>query len=427
MDTNCLTLPDGTPVVFPKGLPIGNCKAGTRSCVAGKWGSCTGVVAPKAKDDCSIPGDDSDCDGVPNSGCECTTGAVRECGVNDVGACKLGTQRCVEGKWARECEGAVYPSQELCDGKAIDEDCDGKTDIEDEQCDCINEEESYCQRPQKSLRGDCKWGKRQCEDGRWSACREWAKRMPEVCGEREPVEGVKWTGDENCDGGRDTSPYNKPGPRGCVDMMLDADRDGYGRIGRDLSQLTGPKQSELLATACLCPSRPDMDKKKAEGWTKATNQANMDCGDCRDINDAVNVNPGTDQSATKANRCLEDVRWGKRIGGVHYKLPFDLNCDGKHSDPFNKKGEIAIMKCEAYGQEQCRPSGEGRLAPKEPGQTEVRCGETYNYGKCVAKYGPKSSEPGSSGTQSGTTSEPRPGFLGCEVEAGANRHQVRCQ
>jgi hypothetical protein len=49
-----------------------------------------------------------------------------------MGACRLGKERCVQGQWS-ECEGAVDPTNERCDG--TDSDCDGVSDGDDADAD----------------------------------------------------------------------------------------------------------------------------------------------------------------------------------------------------------------------------------------------------------------------------------------------------
>lgn len=83
---------------------------------------------------------DNDCDGVVDEGCDCKLGAVQPCfegppGRVGVGACALGTQRCISVAgggyaWA-ECEGGISPSAEVCD--TLDNDCNG----------CVDEQ-GYC-------------------------------------------------------------------------------------------------------------------------------------------------------------------------------------------------------------------------------------------------------------------------------------------
>jgi Cys-rich repeat protein len=63
---------------------IGRCRAGTQSCVAGvdngssAYTPCAGSVGPLAADSCTVPGDDSNCDGEPNGGCACVAGEGNE-------------------------------------------------------------------------------------------------------------------------------------------------------------------------------------------------------------------------------------------------------------------------------------------------------------------------------------------------------------
>ncbi len=57
---------------------------------------------------------------------ECAAGESRACGNAAVGACKQGTQRCVDGKFATSCTGEVKPGTEVCN--EVDDDCDGQID-----------------------------------------------------------------------------------------------------------------------------------------------------------------------------------------------------------------------------------------------------------------------------------------------------------
>jgi hypothetical protein len=56
---------------------------------------------------------------------DCYEGEARGCGVSKVGECRFGVQRCSSGAFG-PCEGAVLPSEEICDG--LDNDCNGDVD-----------------------------------------------------------------------------------------------------------------------------------------------------------------------------------------------------------------------------------------------------------------------------------------------------------
>lgn len=427
VDRNCHALEDGTPIEFPTGVPIGNCKAGTRVCEGNQWSPCKGAIAPLEKDNCEIPNDDATCDGVTNAGCDCVTGQTRDCGKSNIGACKLGTQRCVNGQWEEACEGAIYPEPEVCDGKGIDEDCNKFADLEDDECECIDDSSEYCERPKE--KGDCKWGKRSCSNGKWGACKAWAKIEPEICGSRPDLDGVIWTGDENCDGEIDTSPIGKPGPKGCVKMMLDQDRDGFGKLGPDLANIRNKNQVELIGTACLCPNRPDIQEKVDQGWVERNSKANQDCGDCAPPydRDGRNVFPRNRSTTTVSNRCLRHLGWSG-LGGGSALLDFDLNCDGSHTDP-DDRGDIKVIRCRKSGEFSCSVAGSGRLIlPK--GQARLTCGRRYEFGRCYAEVeNGYHDDPGDTGTGGGdtTTEKPKKTFKGCRIEGTGRYHLIRCQ
>ena len=107
----------------PRGTAgIGRCRAGIAACDGGALGACNGEVRPAAE--ICGNGEDDDCDGAADEGCECEAGTSRVCG-GGAGACAPGTQTCRGGRWGA-CEGAVEPAPERCNG--IDDDCNGQTD-----------------------------------------------------------------------------------------------------------------------------------------------------------------------------------------------------------------------------------------------------------------------------------------------------------
>ncbi len=139
---NCWESEEGDP---PPGTlpeePEGKCTVGVQTCQAdGNWSACTGAVASKPSDDCDVAGDDSDCNGSPNDGCNCSPGTTRDCGKDD-GNCQQGEQTCTANIWGT-CEGEITP--EAADSRLVtgdDADCDG---MENENCACVADNANAC-------------------------------------------------------------------------------------------------------------------------------------------------------------------------------------------------------------------------------------------------------------------------------------------
>jgi hypothetical protein len=77
-------------------------------------------VKPGATETCD--GNDNNCDGTTDEGCDCADGSTLICGT-DIGECSTGTQTCVNGQW-NSCSGEVGPATETC-GDGLDQDCNG--------------------------------------------------------------------------------------------------------------------------------------------------------------------------------------------------------------------------------------------------------------------------------------------------------------
>lgn len=140
----------------------GRCVAGEQVCEAAEdgtrsaWGDCEGDVGPLPVDSCSEPGDDSNCDGMPNGGCDCELGDDASCPNPDPETCAVecavvdddGDTQCVvtaldadgDGFFAAcpadlpevvDCDDSrsnVHPEgTEICNG--YDDDCDGNIDL----------------------------------------------------------------------------------------------------------------------------------------------------------------------------------------------------------------------------------------------------------------------------------------------------------
>ncbi len=162
------------------GTDVGACSAGTQTCTAGSFGGCAGEVPPGVEtcdgtdedcdgiadnnlvapacalavgvcagsvqpcngasgfaacgaadygsnyetDETSCDGQDNDCDGETDEGCECVDGTTQACGLS-AGACERGTQTCAAGAWGA-CMGGTDPVAETCNG--ADDDCNGTSD-----------------------------------------------------------------------------------------------------------------------------------------------------------------------------------------------------------------------------------------------------------------------------------------------------------
>ncbi|NOZ85647.1 MAG: hypothetical protein GXP49_05185, partial [Deltaproteobacteria bacterium] len=141
-----------TGATEPCGTDVGLCEFGTSTCdEKGKWGPCQGGVGP-VEEKCN--GEDDNCNGVTDEGCNCIDGATKPCGT-DVGLCEFGTTTCDEnGKWG-PCEGGIGPVDEICNCK--DDDCNGKDDDADNLCEpptsCV---ECACREP--CVFGECPSG-----------------------------------------------------------------------------------------------------------------------------------------------------------------------------------------------------------------------------------------------------------------------------
>lgn len=138
---------------------LGNCAAGTQECgVDSLWGPCS--VQPAAADSC-MPGDDANCNGQPNEGCDCTQAVA--CGPEQPqGICRAGTSECINGN-PGVCQGAVFPAGRNC-ASAADNDCDGRPDNTiDNTCQCTPGTGRACeQHPGLDGIGICRAGQQSC-------------------------------------------------------------------------------------------------------------------------------------------------------------------------------------------------------------------------------------------------------------------------
>ncbi len=118
---------------------VGICTGSTRTCYTGIWGSCSILPQEEICDNFL----DDDCDGKVDEECVCSEGEQRPCPLWNLGVCSASVQTCGNNSWS-DCN--ISPVNETCDNR-VDDDCDGKTDMEDDDCfdenHCTNRKKDY--------------------------------------------------------------------------------------------------------------------------------------------------------------------------------------------------------------------------------------------------------------------------------------------
>jgi len=118
----------------------GPCAGGLQTCnLNGTWSTRCSIM-PRAQDTCE-PGNDDDCDGIPNGGCSCTAGETRSCVEDGYGGpCAEGVQTCSpDGAWGdcsiapRERDGCAWGNNDDCRG-APNEGCLCIEDVTTREC-----------------------------------------------------------------------------------------------------------------------------------------------------------------------------------------------------------------------------------------------------------------------------------------------------
>lgn len=212
----------------------GACADGTQTCAPGGfYGPCD--ITP-GTDDCSIKGNDADCDGTANSNCPCVDNDEQSCGPDtDVGECKYGVSTCANSTYG-DCIGAIDRAPRRCDSNQ-DYDCDGEPDNSlDDTCKCEPGDVQQCKtHPGFDGVGPCRAGTQTCElngDGThsdWGDCSgDVAPQSSDTC-----IEGnnADCSGQANsnctCIAGRTDTCGVRYGSKGiCASVSLTCQNDG---------------------------------------------------------------------------------------------------------------------------------------------------------------------------------------------------------
>ncbi len=343
----------------PKTRGKGTCKVGFQVCQHCIWSKCQGEILPTYE----ICSDhlDNDCDGViDEKDCRCREGTTRTCGVARK-PCKLGRQRCVNGRWGR-CVSGILPKKEGCDG--VDNDCDGQIDEGNPGGG------SPCRVP--GARGVCQLGITRCVKAALTCVPKY-RPTTEICDHK----------DNDCDGQIDegnvcSSPQCRPGQTsGCYTGPKATMGKGICKIGKRRCLPNGhwsPKcEGEVLPKKEICNKKDD----NCDGRVDEGGVCGCKVGAKRSCYTASSGKPGMGICKAGLQTCLSNHRWGPCQGQI---TPQWEKCDNRDNDCDGQIDEGIYRPC--YG-------GNPRLR----GVGACQDGRTYckngRWGKCIGYGVPK--------------------------------------
>ena len=311
------------PFADPKTQFQPPCRTGHRTCTDGFWSECQGAVGP-VPDTCD--GTDNDCDGKTDEGeaVMCTVGKGLE------GVCnEMGISICRAGK--PECLQAVGPTSELCN--SLDDDCDGETDEELEvacyagSSGCTATSNGY----ECVAASICAPGKLRCSAGQMQTqCTDDIRPMTEVATRQNETPL-----DEDCDGnidegfncmpGQEYPCYSGPASSRGVSPCKDGKQSCSGGV-------FGECQGERIPVPETCANENEDD-------------------DCDGVKDNV-PRRGTSCSgvSTARGQCKQNATWECQAGAEVCRdgtpateacdgLMTDEDCDGKVDEGFDLQAD----------------------------------------------------------------------------------------
>ncbi len=305
-DANCNGIPDegcdcttGMRRLCAASGERGNCAAGEQECEShGRWGACS--VHKQPSDSCSVAGDDADCDGFPNSGCPCVDGADRACGPAVAkGICKPGISHCAHGAWG-ECSGAVLAKARDC-SSSQDNDCDGIADnTVDNICKCLpgGPDRSCDEHPGADGQGRCVAGKQQCVLSSDKASSYWSNCSGSVGPAANDSCSIRGD-DANCDGKANS---------GCLCVSGDTTTCGsrYSSKGECAKLVLACSSSGFWPTNSACAAKgPEVcnASTKDEDCDGVDDEADA-CNDCPSTNPCKNGGTCTDGDHQYSCNCV---------------------------------------------------------------------------------------------------------------------------